>query len=421
MQSEIVESVQHAVTPHECVDMYYPGKENSEGQCFPTTIENRFYVGLPSLGSGGSSTIIFNPDQGLSDIVLTAQLPLWDGASSQYLGWSLGTGWLYNMIDTIALRVGGSSLYYFTSDQLLIDTLTDCEDSGKKDAVFQLGGAPLVQQSDFQSLANVTAYAYIKMPFNSISALQKTLPLPTDLLTQPVQIIITWKRFSSVFYSNNSGLPANLPSGFASAQVNFRQTHMQDTSHLLARREDMNSKALTYPLRYFPQTTFRTSVTSDGSTPVQVNLTGFRAGSLKYIDLWAVAAGDVSSGNWFNLAPITSAVLSVNGLIYYNAVQSGGQLWSICDRRTPAVVSSVTMSAGAVAVKTPTASQWLVVPFGQVDQPQAFENELALGLPIMNSVVNLSIVLPAGTYQLSAAYHYAAALMFSRGSAEYVF
>lgn len=421
MQSEIVESVQHAVTPHECMDMYYPGKENSEGQCFPSTVENRFYVGLPSLSSGGSSTIIFNPDQGLSDIVLTAQLPTYSGSGTLYQGWALPRGWLYNCIDTIALRVGGSSLYYFTWDQLLIDILSECEDSGKKNAVLALGGAELLQQSDFQSVANVTAYAYIKLPFNTISALQKTLPLPTDLLTQPVQIIVTWKQFSQVFYNANSGALSDLPSAFVSAACNFKQTHLQDTSHLLARREDMNAKALTYPLRCFPQTTFRTTVSSDGSSPVQVNLTGFRAGSLKYIDLWAVAQSNVSGGQAFDLVPIQSALLSVNGLVYYSTIQGGSQLWALCDRKTPATVDSTVLTAGSPAVATPKSMAWTVVPFGQIDQPQAFANELALGLPIMNSVVNLSVVLPAGTYVLSASYHYAASLMFSRGSAEYVF
>ena len=62
MQSEIVESVQHAVTPGSCEDMYYPGKENSELQCFPAVLNNRFYVALPSLNGGGTSTVIFNPD-----------------------------------------------------------------------------------------------------------------------------------------------------------------------------------------------------------------------------------------------------------------------------------------------------------------------------------------------------------------------
>jgi hypothetical protein len=179
MNSEIVESIQHAVTPGECEDMYYPGKGNSELQCFPSTVENRFYSGLPALTGGSTSTIIFNPDQGLSDIVLTASLPA--QAGSLYDNWALPRGWLYSLVDTIAVRIGGSSLYYFSGDQLLIDVLTDCEDSGKKKDVLELGGAECLAAADFLVASNLSAQIYVKMPFNSISALQKTLPLPTDL------------------------------------------------------------------------------------------------------------------------------------------------------------------------------------------------------------------------------------------------
>jgi hypothetical protein len=171
----------------------------------------------------------------------------------------------------------GSSLYYFTGDQLFIDTLTDCEDGAKKQAVLDVGGAELLSTNDYTAGSpSLTASMYLKMPFNSISALQKTLPLPTDLLSQPVQILITWKRFADVAYWYGAGAPnpATLCTQFASAQVNFRQTTLQSSEHLLARRENMNEKALTYPLRYFTQTAFRTNVTQSGGQVSQINLTG---------------------------------------------------------------------------------------------------------------------------------------------------
>ena len=427
MQSEIVESVQHSVTPGSCTDMYYPGKENSDLQCFPTTVENRFYVDLPSLQQGSTSTITFNPDQGLSDIVLTATLPAPTG--TVYQNWRLPRGWLAAMISQIGLRIGGSSLYYFTGDQILIDTLTDCEDSEKKNAVFQLAGAECLVAADYNSVQNRTGYVYLKMPFNTISALQKSLPLPTDLLTQPVQLLIQFKPFNQVFFPLATAALSDLPTSFASAAVNFKQTHMQDTGHLLARREDMNAKALTYPLRYFTQTAFRTNVVAPAAGgDININLTGFRAGSLKYIDLWAITVADAQSGNPWNYKPILAARLSVNGLVYYDTRVASSQIWNLCDRKTAGAVSNtiLTDAGGGTATATPVASPWVVVPFSQVSEPMANENELALGLPIMNSVVNLVLQLPAvggvdTPYIVSASYHYASSLMFSRGSAEYVF
>jgi hypothetical protein len=178
--AEASESIMHAITPSECKDLYYPGKENSEIQCFPVITDNRFYVSLPSLNQGATNTIIFNPTQGLSDIVLTASLPP-ASVAVPYTGWAFPRGWLALMVDQVALRVGGSSLYYFTGDQIFIDTLTDCEDSGKKQAVMDVAGSELLVPTDFVAGPSLGASIYLKMPFNSISALQKTLPLPTDL------------------------------------------------------------------------------------------------------------------------------------------------------------------------------------------------------------------------------------------------
>ena len=424
MQNEIVQSVQHSITPSEPASLYYPGEVNTKAQCNPTTVENRFYVDLPSKSSGSTSTIIFNPDQGISDIVLTATLPA--PVNTLYTGWALPRNWLAAMISQIGLRIGGSSLYYFTGDQILLDTLTDCEDAEKKNAVFSLGGAELTQLADYTAVENRTGYVYVKLPFNSISALQKTLPCPSDLLTQPIQILIQFKPFSEVFFDYTVGqnaLLSDIPGAFDSAAVNFKQTHMVDTGHLLTATHDMQKEALTYPLRYFSQTTFRTNVSGAATNTAQINLTGFRSGSLKYIDLWAVKQDDVNSGNPWNYVPISNIRLSVNGLVYYDSRVQSSQMWSLCDRKTTASVDSTVLTqAGGVCTANPAKAFWTVIPFSQVAEPEAHENDLVLGLSIMNSVVNLSLNLPTDdVYVISAAYHYASSLMFQSGSAEYVF
>ena len=424
MNNEIVESVQHSITPGEPASLYYPGEVNTKVQCAPTTVENRFYVDLPSKSSGSTSTIIFNPDEGVSDIVLTATLPAPVG--SLYTNWALPRNWLGAMISQIGLRIAGSSLYYFTGDQITVDTLTDCEDAEKKNAVFELGGAELTQLADYNSVENRTGYVYIKLPFNSISSLQKTLPCPTDLLTQPVQLLIQFKPFSDVFFDYSAGGNAaltDIPTAFDSAAVNFKQTHLTDTRHRLTSDHDMNKEALTYPLRYFSQTSFRTNVVGAATGLAQINLTGFRAGSLKYIDLYAVKQSDLVAGNPWNYIPMSNIRLSVNGLVYYDSRVNSSQIWSICDRKTTASVdSTVLTAAGGVCTAVPSKAFWTVIPFGQVAEPEAHENDLVLGLSIMNSVVNLQLNLPTDdTYVVTANYHYASSLMFSRGSAEYVF
>jgi hypothetical protein len=338
------------------------------------------------------------------------------------------------MVATVALRVGGSSLYYFTGDQILVDTLTDCEDSGKKDAVMALGGAELLSPADFalnsgnSAFNKLTGTIYIKMPFNSISALQKTLPLPTDLLSQPVQILITWKRFSEValWYSSGSPNYSTLCNSFANATVNFRQTTLQNSEHLLARRENMNEKALTVPLRYFAQTSFRQTVQGSKSNPQTINLTGFRSGSLRYIDIYARPVGyNQATGQCWNFVPFLSVQLLINGLVFYDTRDGNNAMWSLCDRKTPAQVNSTVITANDANTGADVASYgmpWLPISFAQLSEPMAFHNDLTLGYNIANSVINLTVQLPTNDqYEITANYHYACAMMASKGTMEYVF
>jgi hypothetical protein len=433
--ASISESVMHSITPAKCDDEYYPGEGNTELQCFPTLVDNRFYASLPSLSQGSTNTIIFNPDEGLSDIVLTLQLPAPGGAVT-YAGWAFPQNWGASMVTQVALRIGGSALYYFTGDQIFIDTLTDCESSDKKQAVADYSGG-LVQGAGLGDLSKRTASVYLKMPFNTISALQKQLPLPTDLLTQPVQILVTFNSFQNVAFWYGAGAKnlATLPVAFSSAQVNFRKTTMQSSEHLLARRENMLTHALSYPLRYFAQTTFRTNIVpgaqqADGSyPPSQINLTGFRSGSVKYIDVWCqkLVNGNPVPGANYNFADIVSARLLINGLVMYDSQFNSG-IWSLCERKTTTQFNTVDLVAAAdnsAAVPSAAYSSWLTIPFAQVCEDVAFKNVVNLGYPIQNSVVNLQLVLAEGngadTYQVSAAYHYASSLIFTKNSCEYVF
>lgn len=428
MQAEISESVQHAINPGPCHDLYYPGESNLDVQCFPTTVENRFVQDLPSLNFGASSTVIFNPSEGLGDIVLTATLPAKPTPSSSlYNNWGLPQGWLSQFVDTIGIRIGSSSLYYFTGDQLEIANFQDCEDSGKKNALWQLAGAASTDLSGATEQAR-TASIYIKCPWNSVSALQKPLPLPTDLITQPVQIIIKMKRANEVFFGRSGAVESNLPTGFASAQVAFKQVHFVDSGNQLARRRNMNEEALSFPLPYFQQTTYRTQVNSTAGQEVQINLTGFRSGSLKSIDVWARQVLDASGvavnvGNGRNYSQPLNVRLSVNGLVYYQTAQASSQLWALCDLKSPATVDQVVLSdSGSAIVTTPSTMPWVHIPFAQVSETLANHHELALGLNIMNSVVNLALVLPGtGRYEISASYNYASSLMFSKGASEYIF
>jgi len=440
------ESVLHAITPGHCEDLIYPGSTNTAVQCFNAITDNRFTISLPSVNQGSTSQLIFNPSQGLSDIIISATIPTSTSASvntGTWGGYALPTGWLAAMINTVALRVGGSSLYYWTGAQILVDTLQECENNGKQQSVYNLAGAALYQGSAVPTYTGgavsaavqmpvntpgsplYSASIYLKMPFNSISSLQKTLPLGTDLLTQPVQFLITWKNFADVAFAFGNNTVGNLPTAFTNVSARFRQTTLTNSEHLLARREDMNSKMLVIPLRSFCQTEFTTQVATTAGQSVSINATGLRSGSIKWIDVYVTSPAVSGAGNNWNFVPISALQMLVNGLIYYDAgSQAETQLWNLCDSAVPLSVTTVAYTAaGSNILNAVTGTMpWYRIQLGQRPYALAYENEMSLGLNIANSVVNINLTVPVTeTVTVRLVYHYAANLIATKGTMEYLF
>lgn len=425
MQQAIVTHVQDSIRPGECVDMYYPNKENGEKQCHATTVENRYSVTLQSTNGGSANTVLFNPDEGIDHLCLTLVL----NEPATPAGVAMPRGWGYAMINRIGVRYGGSTLYYFDGSQMLIDVVSDCEDSTKRDQMFSLGGQEIISAGDWADASKRTAYVYLKLPHNSPSAQELPLPLPTDLLTAPVQVQIEFKRFEDVVLNNTGiALESNLRQ-FNSASVQFKQIHFDDTGEQLARRVNMDERALPYPLRYFSQEVF-TQQNVPGGTSNQLTLTGLRSGNCIGIRVWAkpTTGFDVTNQQPFNYVAPSAIRLAVNGLVYFDAAQGQQQFWNLVDRKTAASWANSEISyADAAYSSAPSSAYWTVIPFAQHEEVLANESALVHGLSIMNSIVNLAITLPAygeggaGKYTVYAEYLFNATLLFSRGSCEYVF
>ena len=444
MQPMLSESVQASVRPHECKNTYYATGAahgllaNSEVQCFPAVVENRFVTALPSLNSGSTSTVTFNPDGLLTDIVVTCQLPVPatpSGGSAAGEGLGLGRGWLYSMIASISVRYAGSSLYFFGGEQSLIENLYDCEDSVKRDNLLALGGAELKSPADWANASLRQASIYLKLPHNSPSAQEKPIGFPTDAISAPVQIQITWKNFADIVLvnattgANAAAVAATIPTAFSSGQMQFKQAHLQDRSDSIAAREDLSKHALSVPLKYFPQFQFQATLPSQAGSSYPVNLTGFRSGSVQGILLWVVRSADLSSttaGNHLNYIPLQSVTLSVNGLNYFVAGQNSSQIWNLVERKVASQFSTTTLawSSGSQAyVATPAAGYYVWMPFAQGTEVLRDDSMLSNGLGIANSVVNLTVDtgLTSTECQLYAAYLYNSTLLVSGGSCDYVF
>ena len=429
MQSAVALNVQQSIRPGEEMDTYYAGKENSHLQAHATVNDNRFFVALPSLNSGSSSTVTFNPNEGLAEVIVTLRL----AAPSNAAGLALQEGWGYDLIKRIGYRYGSSQLYYITSSQNLVQSLSLCEDSGKKQQMFFLGGQALLSAADWADAGKRTAYVYLRLPHSSPALSGGALPFPSDILTAPVQLQIDLANFASVV-SKDPTQAGVVPTSLEFATVNFTQVTMQDAGDLVARRFDMSKHALTIPLvEGWTQEEIQVPVSVGANGQFQVSLTGCKAGDLRKLRVWITADADQTPDANGKVSPnkfVTPAQLTfaINGLIYLDSANGSFLLTNLLRRRQPPVVTYSDLVAPAapatVWTASPYSSSWIEIDLAQ---PSCLGNsqevELVHGVPVMNSVMNLTGIMPVGNaaYTIHCEYVLNCSWMASRGSAEFVF
>jgi hypothetical protein len=217
---------------------------------------------------------------------------------------------------------------------------------------------------------------------------------------------------------------AALPTSFAVAEMCFRQQHLMNGGDELARRCDMNTMALSYPLKYFQQTTFRTTVNATANTDVQINLTGFRSGSLKSIDVWAAKTADIAAGKAYKWELLGNVRLLINGLVYYDSRAASNQIWSLLDAKTSRSFnnSTVDASGSSIVAAGSSVAPWLNIPFAPHSEVLAGDTVVTTGVSMLNSVANLVLQTSStAEYLISCSYNYASSLLFSRGGAEYIY
>jgi hypothetical protein len=323
-------------------------------------------------------------------------------------------------------------LYYITAAQNEVQALSLCEDSGKKQQLFFLGGQALLSPADWADAGKRTAYVYLRLPHSSPALAGGALPFPSDILTAPIQLQLDLNQFNNVI-SLAPSTTGVIPTALEFATVNFTQVTMQDAGDLVARRFDMSKHALTIPLvEGWTQEEVQFPINVGTNGQFQISLTGCKAGDLKKLRIWITKDSDSVPGangiapNKF-YAP-SQLTFAINGLIYLDSANGSWLLTNLLRRRQPPVVTYSDITA-------PTApnTQWAAVPYAntwcEIDLAQPYTNgdssEVALvhGVPVMNSVMNLTGIMPVGNTQYTVHCEYVlnASWMASRGSAEFVF
>jgi hypothetical protein len=416
-------SVQDMVRPGEVMDIYYYDADTSKKQAFPTTQNTKYVQQFANL-TGGSSVFTIPPNNGLQDIVLTLVMPNLAGAAT---GLALPRGWGYALIKQVSYRYGGSSQFFLTGDQILQNALRRQPSTTAMDDILTLGGNVSVA-ADLSGNSQ-TAYVVLTLPHNIPSMVNKTNPLPTDLLTQQVQVTVELNPIASVFTIAAAGA-ATPPSGLSSAQFQVQQVLLNNQSDALARRVDMAENAYAFPCEFVQQ--IQRIPLANGGNPFlsgSAVLTGFRSGEVKAVHCWLTRSGDIRTGstganNPLSWYPIASIQMTYAGDVYARYENGSSFLWNLVNgNKVPRVDQNFQTVNGATITNTPSTSYWVELPFAQTFEGEGDMNTLVHGKPITNGIVNLDITAPfsASDWVLNVSYIYNATLLFSQGTCDYVF
>lgn len=416
-------SVQDLVRPGPCEDLYYYDGESSRKQCFATTQNTKYVQQFANL-TGGSSVFTIPPNSGIQDVVIEFKMPNLTGSLT---GLALPRGWGYALIRQVSFRYGGSSQYFLTGDQLLQAALQRQPSRATADDLFTLGG-DFLAGTDLSS-NSVYANCVLTLPHATPSGVGKAHPLPTDLLTQQVQITCELNSIASIFSVNPGGGSSAPPTALDSAKFVVQQVVLNNIGDALARRVDMATNAYAFPAQFIQQ---RQQVPlASTATSQSVVLTGFRSGEVKSLWCW-ITSDDEQNGvgtgmkqpfAWY--AP-DSVQMTYAGDVYARYENSSSPLWALINGNKSPAMDNVEIVAGAPPTAAPTLSQWIELPFAQTMIDDDAHNTLVHGKPITNGIINLDITLPAAVaalanVKLNVSYVYNTTLLFSQGSCDYVF
>jgi len=418
-------SVQSLVRPGECVDLYYYDGETSKKQCFPTTQNTKFVQQFQNL-TGGSSVFTIPPNMGIQDVVLEMVIA---GQAGQ-TGISLPRGWGYALIKQVSFRYGGSSQYFLSGAQILQNALRRQTSRSSADDILTLGGNFASSGTTPNLTVDQYASIVLTLPHSIPSGVGKAHPLPTDLLTQQVQITVELNPIPSIYTVNPVGGASAPPATLSAASFVVQQVVMNNQGDALARRVDMSTNAYAFPCEFVQQEQVIPVVTT-GNTQ-EVVLTGFRSGEVKAIHCWLTRDEDSQGGsvNPFIWWPLQTLQMTYAGDVYARYENYSAPLWSLINGNKSPAVDNLLITAGAPPTAGAYLSVWNELPFAQTNVDEDSHYTLVHGKPITNGIVNLSIQFdpnaaanPAGGdhWRLHVSYLYNATLLFSQGTVDYCF
>jgi hypothetical protein len=194
----------------------------------------------------------------------------------------------------------------------------------------------------------------------------------------------------------------------------------------------MSQSVYAYPAE-FVQQVVRVPVANSASSQSLV-LTGFRAGQVKSLECWLTRAADTtpgptSTGSTTGYDPfvwyLPSAIrVTYSGEVFANFQGSSSPLWNLINGNKSSAFDYATVTGAGGAITTASViSQWVSLPFAQplVDEDAHFIQ--ISGRNITNGIINIDITTPSAQsdWTLNVSYVYCCTILFSSGTADFVF
>ena len=395
-------------------DLYYTDPDNCKVEAIPVEYNTRFTQDF-SNKSSGSSTFIIPPGNGLKHVVIVLGFNATAGGQTGEN--ALCKGWGYNAIQQISFRIGGSSQYFLTGQQLLARNLRSVRTREQAQSILDLGGNECKTQADFAS----AQYAYIPVSvWCPPCADGLNVPLPADTLAQQVQITCQLNPVSAYSVNNGVSNVHPMPTALDTAYFQVEQLPMVDRGMAISNHSDMNTHELPMPI-IFDQQELQINLPAATLGTVQpLSATGFRSGQVKAIQMWLTKNSDpVNSNIWY--LPQAVTVLYA-GTIYSQYNNTSSQIWNLLDGTKPPTVSGSALTVANPFTSAPVPSNYVILPFGNPTGNDYEAEVLTHGKPILNGLVNLQVVAPtADAYTVHLVYVYNSTLIFSKSSAEFRF
>lgn len=411
-------SVQMELIQGACEDVYYANPEVTKKSCIPTKVTTKYTQAFNSL-SGGTNVFTIPPNYGLQGVACQFTLPAAAGGGGANL--AISRGWGYALIKQISYRVGGSTQFFVTGQQMLQHSLKRMTNQQSKDDLLALGGS-YITGAGFESSSN-RAYVFLDLPWCKSTSEGMPVPLPSDILGSQVQITVEINPLSSLISINSSGAIGNL-TALVDAQFQVQQLLMASRDDSLATRENMATHQYVMPVEFVQQLQ---QIPTAANTNIQtVTATGFRAGSVKSIEAWLTlpTVDDVPATRnplkWYIPQDIT---VTYAGDVYARFDNGISQLWNLVNAKSSPYVNGLTVSYSGGYATTAQQYGWATLPFAQTyDAADTGDFMLVEGLNVTNGIVNISFRNPsAAAYILNLSYIYNASAVFSQSSCEFVF